>query len=319
MYDGAVHEADERTFSCSLCGMRQDQVAKLFPGPGVLVCDQCLRVARDLFGDSAKHDVAAPPLRPVAVIPARYGSTRFPGKPLAPIAGKPMVQHVFERCLESGVFGQVMVATDDLRIAAAVQAFGGKAILTSKDCQSGTDRVAELARSIERWLSPEEAAAASYDRLVFVNVQADEPAIHPEALRVLAGAFDDPKVEMATLVRPLIEPERKNPDVVKAVLGLDGNALYFSRADLPHCRHSDPLSRWAHVGIYGYRWTTLLTIAALPKSPLEQTEGLEQLRALENGIRIACRVTEHSSVSVARPEDVSGAEALLLASSQKVR
>ena len=247
-------------------------------------------------------DPATLPRRPIAVIPSRYASTRFPGKPLASIAGKMMVQHVHQRCAESKAFERIIVATDDERIAKAVRGFGGEAALTSSSCATGTDRVAEVARALTN-PSPGD---------VFVNVQGDEPAIHPEALESLARAFDDPKVEMATLVRPLAEAERGNPNVVKALVGQDGFALYFSRADLPYLRNASPsLPRFGHLGIYGYRRATLERLAGLPPTPLEQAESLEQLRALENGIRIACRLTAHRSVGVDRPEDAHAAAALL--------
>jgi 3-deoxy-manno-octulosonate cytidylyltransferase (CMP-KDO synthetase) len=235
----------------------------------------------------------------IAVIPARYQSTRFPGKPLALVAGKPLVQQVYLRCLESQAFSQVVVATDDQRIAAAVRGFGGEVVLTSPNCVSGTDRVAEVARQ----LSPQS---------VYVNVQGDEPAVHPESLVTLARTFDDPAVEMATLVRPLDESERSNPGVVKALVGLDGFALYFSRADLPYLRNPSACPpRYAHLGLYGYRRATLERLASLPPSPLEQAESLEQLRALENGIRLACRLTTRRSVGVDCPEDLPQATALL--------
>ena len=241
-------------------------------------------------------------MRPIAVIPSRYASTRFPGKPLVSIAGKTMVQHVHQRCVESQAFERVIVATEDERIAAAVRGFGGEAHLTSPSCATGTDRVAEVARGL----------AQPRDGQVFVNVQGDEPAIHPEALALLCRAFDEPAVEMATLVRPLAEDERANPNVVKALVGQDGFALYFSRADVPYLRNPSPaLLRFGHLGIYGYRRATLLRLSALPSTPLEVAESLEQLRALENGIRIACRATPHRSVGVDRPEDVPSAAALL--------
>lgn len=277
---------------CSVCGKDKERSEQ--------ICPECLAVAKDLSGKPL-------PQHPVAVIPARYGSSRFPGKPLALLAGKPMIQHVYQRCLESQAFSQVLVATDDPRIAEAVQTFGGRAELTSPGCESGTDRVAEVARALEKWLP-----AGSDERMAFVNVQGDEPAIHPRALAELAQAFQQPEVEMATLVRPLDEAERQDPNVVKALVGVDGHALYFTRADAPYLRNPSPeLKRYAHLGVYGYRWHTLLTLAALPPSPLEQAEGLEQLRALEHGIRIACRVTEHRSVGVDRPEDLASAERLL--------
>ncbi len=239
---------------------------------------------------------------PVAVIPSRYAAQRFPGKPLALISGKPMVQHVVERCLEAKCFSRVVVATDDERISAAVRAFGGEAMMTSPNCASGTDRVAEVAAGLG--LSAES---------VVINVQGDEPAVHPEALALLASAFSDSTVEMATLVRALRDEERANPNVVKAVLDEAQNALYFSRADLPFQRDAGgaTLQRWGHVGLYGYRARVLSRLATLPPTALEKVESLEQLRALGHGIRIACRVTPHEGQAVDRPEDVPLAEAAL--------
>lgn len=239
---------------------------------------------------------------PVAVIPARYAASRFPGKPLALISGRPMVQHVHARCVEAQCFSRVVVATDDARIADVVRAFGGEAVMTSPSCPSGTDRVAEVARALS--LAPD---------AVLINVQGDEPAVHPQSLQALARAFDEPRVEMATLVRALREDERANPNVVKAVLDEQQFALYFSRADLPFQRDAGTSSirRWAHLGLYGYRAATLQRLATLAPTALEKTESLEQLRALGHGIRIACRVTEHPTQAVDRPEDVPLAEAAL--------
>lgn len=239
---------------------------------------------------------------PVAVIPSRYAAQRFPGKPLALISGKPMVQHVVERCLEAKCFSRVVVATDDPRISATVSAFGGEAIMTSPACASGTDRVAEVAAALK--LAPQ---------AVVINVQGDEPAVHPQALATLARAFEDASVEMATLVRALEEVERANPNVVKALLDEAGNALYFSRADLPFQRDpaGPPPPRWAHLGLYGYRASVLRRLASLPPTLLEKTESLEQLRALGHGIRIACKVTAHGSQAVDSPADVPLAEAAL--------
>jgi len=238
-------------------------------------------------------------VKPIAVIPARWASTRFPGKPLALLAGRPLVVHVLEACRASGAFCEVRVATDDDRIAAAVAAAGGTVERTRADHPSGTDRVAEVAARL-----PEGIA-------VVVNVQGDEPLVHPEALRALAGAFDDPSVEMATLVRPLQPGERSNPNVVKALLDLRSDALYFSRADVPFTRQGEAVDRWAHQGLYGYRRTTLLRLAALPPTPLERAESLEQLRALEHGIRIRCIRTIHPGRGVDTPEDLAQVEALL--------
>lgn len=240
------------------------------------------------------------PDAPVAVIPARYASTRLPAKPLALLGGKPMVQHVHDRCRSSGAFSRVLVATDDERIASAVRGFGGEAVMTSTHCKSGTDRVAEVARQLP-------------DAGRFVNVQGDEPLIHLDALRSIASAFDDPSVQMATLVRPLDPEERANPAVVKVVLARSMDALYFSRADIPFER--DPGQgyppRWAHLGLYAYARQTLLQLSRLPPSPLEESEKLEQLRALECGIRIRCAVTLHRSFGIDTPEDLRRAEAML--------
>ncbi|WNG14483.1 3-deoxy-manno-octulosonate cytidylyltransferase [Cystobacter fuscus] len=239
--------------------------------------------------------------RPVAVIPARYASTRFPGKPLAPIAGRPMIEHVWRRCQEARVFGEVLVATDDVRIQEAVEGFGGTAVMTSPECATGTDRVAEVAR-----------ARADVD--VWVNVQGDEPLVDPDTLRVLAGLFADPAVEMGTLVRPLEAAEHTSPHVVKAVLALNGDALYFSRALLPFVREPGEASavrHWAHLGLYGYRRATLLRLAGLSPTPLEGAEKLEQLRALEHGVRIRCGQVAGHTVAVDVPGDVARVEAVL--------
>lgn len=243
-------------------------------------------------------------MNPIAVIPSRYAASRFPGKPLAPLLGKPMVQHVVERCREAKCFSRVLVATDDARIADVVRGFGGEVVMTSPSCASGTDRVAEVAKTL---------AAAPAD--VFINVQGDEPALHPESLVALARAFDDATVEMATLVRPLEAHERVNPNVVKVVRDEAGFALYFSRADLPFQRDPSaaPPPRWAHVGLYGYRAATLARIASLAPTALERAESLEQLRALGHGVRIACRVTEKPTQAVDSPSDVPLAEAALRA------
>ena len=243
---------------------------------------------------------SSPDSRPLAVIPARYGSSRFPGKPLALLAGKPMIEHVWDRCAESGAFSRVIVATDDERIAAAVARFG-EAMITSASCATGMDRVAEVARKL-----PEVEA--------WVNVQGDEPAVHPSVLAQLATALADGEVEMVTLVRPLDPAERENPSVVKAVLALNGDALYFSRSNIPFAGPAgaaDP--RYAHAGLYGYRRQTLLRLASIAPTPLEKVEQLEQLRALESGIRIRCLLTPHRSVGVDTPADLATAEAVLRA------
>lgn len=240
-----------------------------------------------------------PASRTVAVIPARHASTRFPGKPLALIAGRPMIEHVWRRCQEASAFDEVWVATDDTRIRDVVEGFGGKAVMTSPACPTGTDRIAEVAR-------------ARPDVEVWVNVQGDEPLVDPAALKVLADLFQDEAVHMATLVRPLAPEEVDNPNVVKAVLALNGDALYFSRATVPHARDpGTPVRRQAHLGLYGYRRDTLLQLAAFSPTPLEETEKLEQLRALENGLRIRCASVNWRTVAVDVPEDVARVEAVM--------
>ncbi len=241
--------------------------------------------------------------RTVAVIPARHASTRFPGKPLALIAGKPMVEHVWRRCQDAGAFDEVLVATDDARIQEAVARFGGTSVMTSPSCATGTDRVAEVAR-----------ARPGVD--VWVNVQGDEPLLDPQALKVLVELFKDPNVQMGTLVRPMEAAEVPNPNVVKAVLAVNGDALYFSRAALPFIReagHEGSVRRWAHIGLYGYRHETLLRLASLTPTPLEEAEKLEQLRALEHGLRIRCGQVHWSTVAVDVPGDVARVESVLRA------
>lgn len=208
-----------------------------------------------------------------------------------------MIEHVWDRCRDSGAFAEILIATDDERIADAVTRFGGAVARTSPECQSGTDRVAEVARSRP-------------DVELFINVQGDEPLIHPDALALLPSAFADPAVEMATLVRPLEQEERANPNVVKAVLSRSGDALYFSRADLPFPRDTGAAAppRYAHFGLYGYRRATLLRLSELPPTPLEEVEKLEQLRALEHGIRIRCLQTDFKGLGIDTPADLARAE-----------
>ncbi len=246
------------------------------------------------------------PLRALAVIPARWGSTRFPGKPLALLAGRPLVQHVVEAAQRSGAFERVLVATDDERIAEVVAGFGGQVERTSAQHRSGTDRVAEVVARL-----PSEAPD------VVVNLQGDEPLVDPGSLRRLVQAFTDVRVAMATLVRPLEDAaERLSPHVVKVVPDIRGDALYFSRADIPFDRDGMRVPRFAHVGLYGYRRATLVRLAQLPPTTLEQAESLEQLRALEHGISIRCIVTEHRSIGVDTPADLARAEAALTARDQ---
>ena len=240
----------------------------------------------------------------VGIIPARYASTRLPGKPLKAILGKPMIQRVYERCLEAVVLDLVCVATDDARIAQAVEAFGGRAIMTSPDHPSGTDRLAEAVQSI----------AAD----IVVNIQGDQPFVDPRMIEeAVQPLLDDPSLEMATLMHPIHRPEDlQNTGVVKTVVDLAGNALYFSRLPIPYPQKGGPWRVFEHVGLYVYRRDFLIKLARLEPTPLEQIESLEQLRVLEHGYRIrvvetACADNEFGGFSIDTPEDLERAEAML--------
>ena len=232
------------------------------------------------------------------IIPARYGATRFPGKPLALLAGKPLVCHVAERARRARGVSRVAVATDDERIAAAARSCGAEAVMTGP-AASGTDRVAEAARGM---------GAAD----VVVNLQGDEPLVEPEAIEALLGAMEDGSVAMATLSRPLEAGELSRPHVVKVVTRANGDALYFSRAAIPHRREGGEsrLAR-AHVGIYAFRAAFLQEFARLPPGRLEREESLEQLRALEHGHGIRVVETGYRGFGVDTPEDLERARALL--------
>jgi 3-deoxy-manno-octulosonate cytidylyltransferase (CMP-KDO synthetase) len=234
------------------------------------------------------------------IIPARYASTRFPGKPLVDIAGRTMIEHVYRRAAAARGVSQVLVATDDERIASAVSAFGGRAVMTSPLHQSGTDRIAEVARELKSDL--------------IVNAQGDEPLLEPEAIeQALAPMLADPSIMMGTLGSPLDQArDLSNPNVVKVLVDGHGFAIYFSRAAVPFRRHATELGNAVlkHVGIYVYRRAFLLALAGLPRTPLETAESLEQLRALEHGHRIKVAFTPHSSVSVDTPEDLEAVRRL---------
>jgi 3-deoxy-manno-octulosonate cytidylyltransferase (CMP-KDO synthetase) len=244
-------------------------------------------------------------MKTLALIPARYASSRFPGKPLADIAGQPMIRRVYERA--SAVFEACYVATDDARIEAAVQAFGGRVVMTSPDHRSGTDRCREALDTIER------ATGQSFD--VVVNVQGDEPFVATEQLVQLASSFDDPATQIATLVKPFAPDEDIfNPNSPKVVLSRQGYALYFSRSAIPFLRSEADQRRWGeahryfkHVGMYAYRAEALREITRLEPSPLELAESLEQLRWLENGYRIRVGITDRPTVAVDTPEDLAAA------------
>ncbi len=238
--------------------------------------------------------------RIAVIIPARYGAQRFPGKPLADLAGSPLVAHVVERALRAGGVHAVAVATDDERIARAAEKAGAIAIMTG-EAATGTDRVAAAARK----LSPRAD--------VVVNLQGDEPLIEPGAIEALVRAMSD-GVEMGTLARPLDPEELERPQVVKVVTDLAGDALYFSRAPIPHRRAGGAsLAARAHVGIYAFTASFLETFASLPPGRLESEESLEQLRALEHGHRIRVADTDYRGFGIDTPEDLERARALLAA------
>jgi 3-deoxy-manno-octulosonate cytidylyltransferase (CMP-KDO synthetase) len=245
-------------------------------------------------------------IKTLGVIPARYAAQRFPGKPLALIAGKSLVQRVYEQAAKAKRLDKIVVATEDTRILEAVEKFGGDAMLTSPDCATGTDRVAEIARAV--------------DAELVLNIQGDEPLMRPEMIdQLVEGMQKDTGCVMGTLARKINAAEQlTNPNVVKVVVGRNGNALYFSRSQIPYVRDATDQFRggtfYKHLGIYAFRREFLLKFVALPASELEKTEKLEQLRALENGYAIKVLITPHDSIGVDRPEDVNLVEEILAAS-----
>jgi 3-deoxy-manno-octulosonate cytidylyltransferase (CMP-KDO synthetase) len=240
----------------------------------------------------------------VVVIPARYGSTRLPGKPLVSLAGKPMIQRVYERAKLAQRVNRVVVATDDDRIVKAVQEFGGEARMTRHDHRTGTERVAEV------------AAHEAGD--IFVNAQGDEPLLDPAALDTAVGALlEEPQAAIATVATPIRTPgDIMDPNVCKLVLDFDENALYFSRAPIPWVRDTAghvQARHLKHLGLYVFRRDALLEYPTLPQGELERIEQLEQLRWLENGWKIRVAQVEHDAVSVDVPEDIARVEKLLAA------
>ena len=242
------------------------------------------------------------------IIPARWGSTRFPGKLLHPIAGKPVLEHVWRRCLKAKLIKAVIIATDDQRIAVTAKKFGAEVMMTSKRHQSGTDRIAEVAKVLEKKFT-----SACFTH--FINVQGDEPLIDPKLIDRLARTMmKDKKIEMITAATPMGEG---NHDfyVVKVVLNRRCDALYFSRSPIPcHRDAHDPVSAVApllHLGIYGFRADVLQQFVRFRPSPLERCEKLEQLRALEHGIAIRVLTTTHKALGVDTPEDAERIEAMM--------
>ncbi|MCR5642017.1 MAG: 3-deoxy-manno-octulosonate cytidylyltransferase [Prevotella sp.] len=240
----------------------------------------------------------------IAIIPARYASTRFPGKPLALLGGKPVIQRVYEQAVS--VLGQACVATDDDRILQTVEAFGGRAVMTSTAHRSGTDRIEEAARKLET------------DADVIINIQGDEPFIQASQIETLCRLFDDPETEIGTLGKRFESIEAaENPNSPKIVTDLRGYALYFSRSIIPFIR-GEERGEWLrhypflkHLGIYAYRREVLTAITQLPQSPLEIAESLEQLRWLQNGYRIKVGETDVETVGIDTPDDLQRAEEFL--------
>ena len=236
----------------------------------------------------------------VGIIPARWASSRFPGKALHGIAGKPLIRHVWERCVEADCFDQVVIATDDMRIAEVGFNFGAEVALTAADHPSGTDRIAEVARKLKK-------ASA------ILNVQGDEPLVDPSLLRQLARQLrDHPTIPIVTAATPISLEESLSEHIVKVVLDRLGDALYFSRSCIPFRRGISHVQTYKHLGVYGYRRKALLDFVRMLPGALEQAEGLEQLRALENGLKIRVIVSETNSIGVDTPEDATEGERLIL-------
>ena len=240
----------------------------------------------------------------IAIIPARYKSNRFPGKPLALINGKPMIQHVVERAENVDILSRVVVATDDDRIAACVTSYGGEYVMTRSDHVSGTDRLAEAAEAL---------GVSEHD--IVVNIQGDQPLFPPEIIRqITLPLLEDPALPMSTLIYKIIRKEEiTDPNHVKTVFDRDNYALYFSRSAIPFQRNPDEDSPtyYKHLGFYAYRKGFLLTFVALPEGEWERFEKLEQLRALEFGYKIKVVLTEHDSVEVDTQEELARVEQLI--------
>lgn len=234
----------------------------------------------------------------LGIIPARYASSRFPGKPLVDIAGKSMIQRVYEQAKKCAQLSYVVVATDDDRIFEHVTGFGGKAVMTSSDHQSGTDRCAEVALKHPKYN-------------VIINIQGDEPYINPDQISKLIACFNDPNTQLATLVKKILTNEElHSSNSPKVIINKNSEAIYFSRSPLPHIRGQE-LQNWLehftyfkHIGIYGYRTDVLAQITKLPVSSLEKAESLEQLRWIENGYRIKVAETEFETHAIDTPEDL---------------
>ncbi|MBP3812248.1 MAG: 3-deoxy-manno-octulosonate cytidylyltransferase [Acidaminococcaceae bacterium] len=239
-------------------------------------------------------------MKVICIIPARYASTRLPGKPLKLIAGRPMIQWVYEQAKKAEIPAEVIVATDDVRVYDTVLAFGGNACMTREDHPNGTSRLAEVAEKFP-------------DADVIVNVQGDEPMIPPEIIDRLANAFaEEPELKMATMKARMQESEYGDPSAVKVVTDQNGYALYFSRSLLPYPRNKSNLFKvYKHVGIYAYTRTFLMQYAAMAPTPLEQVESLEQLRVLENGYKIKVLESSFQGVGVDTQADLDAVNKIL--------
>lgn len=235
------------------------------------------------------------------IIPARYQSSRFPGKPLADIHGKPMFWHVYQRASRCPELSEVVLATDDERIRIAAQELNVPAVMTRSNHPSGTDRILEAAEKLNL---PESA--------VVVNIQGDEPALEPDLLSELVQPFSEPDVQVTTPIRKISAQEAQNPDRVKVVFDKNNRALYFSRSLIPYSRDGEEIDIYGHIGIYAFRMPVLRQFVALGSSRLEHIEKLEQLRLLENGIPINIVVTRHETVGVDRPEDLKTVKDILI-------
>ncbi|MEN8257361.1 MAG: 3-deoxy-manno-octulosonate cytidylyltransferase [Thermodesulfobacteriota bacterium] len=234
------------------------------------------------------------------IIPTRYASSRFKGKPLAPILGKPMIWHVYSRARQCSELAQVVLATDDERIYTAAQELDIPVLMTSTEHSCGTERVLEAAQILK---VPADG--------VILNIQGDEPALEPEMLRELLAPFTDPAVQVTTLAHEITAEQAQDPDLVKVVLGQNQKALYFSRSPIPYPRDGKDSPYLGHIGLYGFRMQTLEKFVGLEKGALEQREKLEQLRLLENGFAIQVAQTTHKGYGVDRPEDIAVVEGIL--------
>ncbi|MDH5381632.1 MAG: 3-deoxy-manno-octulosonate cytidylyltransferase [Cyclobacteriaceae bacterium] len=233
----------------------------------------------------------------VGIVPARFASTRFPGKPLEVLAGKTIIQRTYEQAKIA--LNDVYVATDDLRIYDHVKAFGGQVVMTSSDHISGTDRIEEAISNL------------NLECEYVINIQGDEPLIHPDQIKELAEILNG-EVEIATQARQIEDPHKiSDPNIVKVVINKKGNALYFSRSKIPFARSESYVHYYQHIGIYAYRMDILQKIKALPTSNLEKTEMLEQLRWMDHGFNISVTITNHKTIGIDTPEDLKYAENIL--------